>query len=100
HMDGAVVAQEVGGVEEEHVEGVTLDPLAAVDESSQGPQAPFQANPDRRLHGVGGAGLVGDRAYPADAGRDVGGLGEAPAAQECLEEPGWLEDLELEVDHF
>ena len=47
-----------------------------------------------------GAHLVGDRADPADAGGDVGGLGVAPAPQQRLEEARRLEDVERDVgDH-
>ena len=38
HGDGAVVAEEIGGVEEEDVQRVALDPLAAIDQSAQIPQ--------------------------------------------------------------
>ena len=37
HLDRAVVAEDVGGVEHEHVQRVALDPLAAVDEPAQRP---------------------------------------------------------------
>ena len=43
--------------------------------------------------------LVGDGADPADAGRDVGDLGDGTTPQERLEKPWGLEDAELDVIH-
>ena len=94
HLDRVGVAQEVGGVEHIDVQGVALDPLAAVEQAAQGAELPVDLDAVGVLHGVDGAHLVGDRADAADAGGDIGGLGEVPAAQERLEEARRLEDLE------
>ncbi len=95
HVDGALVAEEVGEVKHEGVEHVALDPLPAVDEPPQLPQGTFHLHPEDGLHGVHRAHLVGDRADAADAGGDVGGVAEAAAPQEGFVEPGRLEDAEL-----
>ena len=97
HLDGAVVAEEVGRVQHRRVQHVALDPLAAVDEPAQQPHLLGQLDPAHRLHRVARARDVGDRADAADARRDVGRLGELAAAQQRLEEARRLEDLELHL---
>ncbi len=96
-LDRAVVAEEVRRVEHRHVQDVALDPLAAVDEAAEEPRLLGELDPADGLHRVARARDVGDRADAADARRDVGRLGELPAAQERLEEARRLEDLELDV---
>src|SRR5215469_10619978 len=73
---------------------VAGDPLAAVQQPSEVREGSGQADPAGRLDRLAGAGLVRDRAYPADPGGDVGRLGVGPACQERLEEPGRLVDVE------
>ena len=75
-LDRARVAEEVGRVEHEDVQRVALDPLAAVEEPAQ--RADLRADLDAAgvLHRVHARRLVRDRADPADAGGDVGRLGE------------------------
>ena len=97
HLDGAVVAEEVGGVQHRRVEHVALDPLAAVDEPTEEPDLLGQLDPADRLHRVARAGDVRDRADAADPGRDVGRFGELPPAEQRLEEARRLEDLELHL---
>ena len=97
HVDGALVAEEVGRVEHVHVERVRLDPLAAVEEPPQGAQRTGHADAARRLHRVDRAHLVRDGADPADPRRDVGHLGERAPPQERLEEAGGLVDAQLHV---
>ena len=48
---------------------------------------------------MAGAHLVGHRADAADAGGDVGHLGDGTAPQERLEEPRRFEDAQLHVVH-
>ena len=84
-------------MEEEDVERVGLDPLAAIHQSPKHPDPLVDLDPERVLHRVEGAGHVGDRADPADPRGDVGRLSEVPAAQEGLEEARRLVDLELDV---
>ena len=98
-LDRVLVAEEVGRVEHEDVQRVALDPLAAVEEPAQRAELAVDLDAADLLHRLHGAHLVGDRADPADAGGDVGRLGEVPAAQERLEEARRLVDLELHVRH-
>ena len=98
HVDRALVPEEVGGVEHRDVEDVALDPLAAVEEPAQLAQAAAHRHAAGGLHRVDRAHLVGDGADAADAGRDVGGLGELPAPEERLEEAGRLVDVEARLD--
>ncbi len=96
-LDRARVAEEVGGMEHEDVQGVALDPLPAVQEPAQRAQLAVDLDAAGLLHRVHRAHLVGDRADAADPGGDVGRLGEAAPAQERLEEPGRLVDVELHL---
>ena len=102
HADGAFETEEVGQVQQEHVQDVAFDPLAAIQHVAQ--------HADRRIHlvehahrllqGVAGTHLVGDRADAADAGRDVGNFLEVAAAQKGLEEAGRLVDFQLQLFHL
>ncbi len=100
HREAGLVAEEVGRVQQVEVQRVALDPLAAVDQAAQRPQLPLDLDPQRVLHRLAGAGLVGDRADAADPGGDVGGLLEAAAAQQRLEEARRLVDPQLDVEHL
>ena len=71
HLDGAVVAEEVGRMEHRRVQHVALDPLAAVDEPAHQPHLLGEIHPTHVLHRVARARDVGDRADAADARRDV-----------------------------
>ena len=103
HADGAFKTEEVGQVQQEHVQDVAFDPFAAI-------QQTLRRRADRRVHlvehahrllqGVAGAHLVGDRTDAADAGGDVGHFLEVAAAQKGLEEPGRLVDLQLQFLHL
>ncbi len=99
HVDAARVPQEIGSMEHQNVEPVALDPFPAVNEPSQKMDVVRHLYAGTVFDRVDGTGLIGDRADATDPGSDVGRLGEAAAPQERLEEPGWLEDLELEVHH-
>ena len=81
------------------MEGVGLDPLTAIKEAAQVPQGAGDLHSQSVLHGVHRAHLVGHRADAADAGGDIRGFVELPASQESLEEPGRLEDLQLDFGH-
>jgi hypothetical protein len=98
--DPRVDAQEVGRVEERHVQDVALDPLAAVQQAAKVSDRSVDGDAGQPFDRVGGAHLVGDGADPADPRGDVDGLVVGPAAQERLEHARWLVDLELDVlDH-
>jgi len=86
-------------MEQEDVQRVALDPLAAVEETTQVIDRLVHRNPERVLHRVAGAQLVGDRADPADAGGDVRRLHERAPAQERLEEARRLVDAQLQSRH-
>jgi hypothetical protein len=99
HLERARVAEEVGGVEEEHVQRVALDPLAAVQEAAQRADRLGHLDAARRLDRRHRAGLVGDRADAADARGEVGHLGVRAPAQERLEEARRLVDAQAHVLH-
>jgi hypothetical protein len=95
--DARGIAQEVGCVEEGHVQDMALDPLAAVEEPSQLADDGRHRDAGETLEGVGGAHLVRHGADPADARGEVDGFVECPAPQERLEEPGRFVDLQADV---
>jgi hypothetical protein len=97
HLDRPGIAEEVRRVQQEDVQGVRLDPLAAVEEPAQQPDLLRNRDPAGVLDRSAGAHLIGDRADPADPGGDVRRLGPGPAAQERLEEARRLEDPQLHV---
>ncbi len=92
HLDRPGIAQEVGCVQQVDVQRVALDPLAAVQQPAQQPYLLGNRYTTSVLDRQARAHLVGDRADPTDAGRDVRRLGPGPAAQERLEEPRGFED--------
>ncbi len=96
-VDGSVVTEEVRGVQQIDVQGVAFDPLPAVEQPAQRPDALVYGHAAGVFDRRAGAHLVGHRTDPADPGGDVGRFGEGPAAQESLEEARRLVDLELHV---
>ena len=94
-VERARVAEEVGQVEQVDVEGVALDPLAAVEQPSQCPDRRVDLDAEGVLERVDRGHLVGDRADPADPGHDVDDLVGRPADDEPLEVARRLEDLEV-----
>jgi hypothetical protein len=99
-LDRARVTEEVGRVEQEDVERVALDPLTAVEETTERADLRADVHPARVFHRVHARGLVRDRADPTDPGGDVGGLGEVAAPQQRLEEARRLVDAQLDVDRL
>jgi hypothetical protein len=97
HVQAAFVAEEVRGVQQVNVQRMALDPLAAVDEPPERGDRLGDLGTAGVLNGLARTHLVGDRADAADPRRDVGRLGVLPAAQQRLEEPGWLVDVEPRV---
>lgn len=93
------MTQEVRKVQQEDVQRVTVDPLAAV-------QQPAQLH-DFRVHrhaagifdGIARTHLVRHRADPADPRGQVGRFGMSPSTQERLEEPRRLVDVQLCPHH-
>src|SRR5215468_66336 len=73
---------------------MALDPLAAVDEPPQRGDRLGDLRAAGVLDGRTRAHLVGDRADAADPRGDVGRFGVPSSAQQRLEEPGWLVDVE------
>ena len=86
-LDGVGVVEEIRRVQHVHVQGVALDPLAAIKKPAKGADLRRDFDADRRLHRVHRAHLVGDRADPADPGRDVRHLRIVAPPQERLVEP-------------
>ncbi len=100
HLHHAVVAEEVRRVQQVDVQRVAFDPLAAVQQPSQVGQGSVHGDPAGVLDRSARRHLVGHRADPADPGGDVGRLGVSAPAQQRLEEPGRLVDLQPDVgDH-
>ena len=93
--DHVRVAEEVGRVQHIDVQGVAGDPLTAVQQPSQRRDGVAGGDIAGVLDRVPGTGLVGHWADAADPRGDVGDLGVLAAAQERLEEPGWLVDLQF-----
>ena len=96
-LDRAGVPEEVGCVKHVDVQRMALDPLAAVQEAAQHANRLGDLHAAQTLDRVDRARLIRDRADPADAGGDVGRLGEAAPAQQGFEEPRRLEDAQLDV---
>ena len=99
HLHRVLAAEEIRGVQHVHVQGVTLHPFTAVEEAAQVGDATPDTDPQGILHRRTGAHLVRHRADAADAGGEVGRLGRTATSQKGLEEPRWLEDLQLHVLH-
>ena len=102
--EAALHPHEVGRVEQMHVEGVALDPLAVVEEPAEPADPGGDLHAQRPLQRLAGRQLVGHRTDPANPGHDVGHLADLAAANEPLEEPRRLVDRELgdlhgPVDH-
>ena len=100
HFDDVLVAEEIGGVEAEDMQGVGFDPLAAIEEPAQGADLRMDGQAPGPLYGVGGGHLVSDGADAADAGGDIDGFGGHTPAQEGLEKARRLIDLKLDVLQF
>ena len=100
HVDRALVPEEVGGVQQVHVQGVALDPLAEVDQPPERRDRSVDRHPARVLDRSAGAHLVRDRADPADPRGDVRRLGVTPSPEERLEEPGRLVDVQPSLHHL
>ena len=100
HRQPAVVAQKIGRVQHVDVQGVALDPFAAVQQPPQPPQFARHLHAQRRLERMHRAHLVRHRTDAADAGRDVGHVFQRAAAQQRFEQPRRLEDVELHRRRF
>src|SRR5215469_7741384 len=99
-VNTAVVAEEVRRVQEVDVQRVAFDPFTAVEEPSERRYLRGYAGLAGVLDRLARAHLVGDRANAADPRGDVGRLGVLPAAQQRLEEPGRLVDVEPRSGHL
>ena len=97
HPNRILVPEEVRCVQHGDVERVALDPLAAVEESSEIAQGAVDPDAQGVLDRMHRAHLVGDRTDAADACGDVRGLLGRTAAEERLEEARRLEYLEDEL---
>ena len=83
-------------MEHEDVKHVALDPFPAIKEAAQAPDRAFDSHPNRVLDRLAARHLVGDGTNAAYTRRDVRHFGVRAAAQERLEEAGWLEDAQLD----
>ncbi len=96
-LDGIGAPEEVGRVQQVEVQGVTLDPLAAVEQAPERSHRGLDLDPGEMLERVDGGHLVGDGTDPADARDDVEHLVRGPADDELLEVPRRLEDRQLRL---
>ena len=99
-LDGVRHAEEVGSVQQVDVEGVALDPLAAVEQAAKHAHRGVDGDPGQVLERVDARHLVRDRADPADARDDVEDLVRRPPDDELLEVARRLEDRELRLGHL
>ena len=97
HGDHVLVAQEIGRVQHVDMQGMTLDPLATVKETTKQPDRRVDPDSQSPLDRVHCAHLVSDRTDATNPRRDVRSLGEVPTAEESLKEPGRLVNLQLHV---
>src|SRR6185437_13814375 len=94
-LDNARVAKEIGCMQQVHVQGMAGNPLATVEEPAQSRDLRGDLDAARVLDGQTSAHLVCHRADPANARGDVGWLEVSAVAQERLEEPGRLVNVQL-----
>ena len=95
HRNPVGKAKEARRMQHHHVQGMTLDPFAAIDQSTQGPQLPIDPDAEGVFDRVDGAHLVGDRANAADTRDEIRRFRVAAAAQQRLEETWRLKDPQL-----
>jgi hypothetical protein len=81
------------------MEGVTFNPLAAVEKTTKQTRRRVDRNAQCPFYGMHCAHLIGDRTNAADASRDVGSFGEVPTAQEGLKETRRFVDLQLNLGY-
>ena len=82
-------------MEQVDVEGMALNPFAAVEQSAQRDDGGGDLHTECLLQSLTGGQLVGDRTDAADSCGDVGHLGESPATEEPFEESGRFVDVEF-----
>ena len=100
HGDAALIAQEVGQVEQVDVERVALDPLAAVEQPAERARHRIDAHPEQVLERVDRAHLVGHRTDAADARHHVDDLVGRAANDERLEVARGLEDPQARLHNL
>jgi len=100
HLDGILIAEEVGRVQHVDMQRVAFDPLAAVNKPAQQSQLTIDLRTERVLDGVGGTHLVRDGADAANPRGDIGNFGKIATAQEGLKKTRRLKDFQLDVNHF
>src|SRR5262245_6468876 len=76
---------------------MAFDPLATIEQTSQGAQRTVHADATRIFHGMDGTHLVGDGADATDACCNVRRFAIGTATQEGLKKARWLEDFQLHV---
>jgi hypothetical protein len=97
HLDRTGVTQEVWRMQHINVQSVTRDPLSAVQLPAQIGKGAFHCGSAGGLDREVRARLIGDWAYPAHSGRNVGRFGIRPPPQERLEETRRLVDFEPDI---
>ncbi len=93
----ALVPQEIGRVQQVHVQNVALDPFPAIQQATQPANLGRRGDAERRFQSMDRAHLVGDRADAANSGGDVGYFFQGPTAQQRLEQPRRFENRQLHV---
>jgi hypothetical protein len=99
HIEAGVESEEVGRVQQVDVQGVALDPLAAIEQAAQAADFRRHGDAERGLQRVNAAHLIRDRTDAADPGRDVGHVLQGASAEQRLEQPRRLVNLESNVFH-
>src|SRR6266702_6751546 len=94
------IAEKVRRVQHVDVQGMALDPFAAVEQPAQGAQLSLNGYAEGMLHRVYGAHLVSDRADAADTRGDIGSLAIRTTAQERFEETRRLKYPEFDIGHL
>ena len=94
HRERGRVAQVVRSVQQVDMQGVALDPFAAVQESPEGPHLRVHPDAEQALERMHRRHLVGDGADAADPGDDVDDLVPGAPDDEALEVARCLEDVQ------
>ena len=88
HGDHVLVPEKIGRVQHVDMQGVALDPLAAVKEAAKQPNRRVDADPQSALDRVHRAHLVSDGTDATNSRRDVGRFREVTSAQKGFEQSG------------
>ena len=97
HSDRVGIAEKIRRVQHIDMKGVTLDPLAAIEEAAQQPHRGVDADSQGALDGVHRTHLVSHGANATDPRGDVGSLGKVASAKKGFEQSRRLVDLQFYI---